>query len=311
MGFEIMIFSILMIVTVIIYHFNKSEGALSRRKNQTQNLFRENVLKKRLEKIAEEKVKFTKRYKIETICLQAGIKLSYTEYILISIAFGIVTAIVVGTAMNNPLLAIMFAFIGYMAPGQVIAFLKNKRVLKLEKQIGSFMQMVIKRYETTVDFSKSLELTMHEFKGEEPMYSELKETVLEIGLGKPVENAMDDLARRTGNKYMERLSAYYKIVASLGTAEIRKKMLNQAYFQFEENRQNKRMLKKEISGPVREAYIMLAAIPMFALFQIMTNANYIDFMINTNVGKIGTTVISGIFIGCIWFTNSKIGAPLE
>jgi tight adherence protein B len=213
--------------------------------------------------------------------------------------------------MNNPILALIFLFVGYMIPKQVITLLKNRRVGLMEKQIGSFMQMVIKRYETTRDFGKALELSTVEFKGEEPLYTELRKTVLDISLGMPVTEAMDGLARRTGNKFMGRLSDYYKIASAIGTDDIRKKLLTQAFQQFEENRKAKQTMKKELSTVVREAYIMLASIPMFAVYQILTNDKYIDFMTNTLMGKIGSVVIVCIFMGAVWFVNNKISAPLD
>jgi tight adherence protein B len=312
MGFNLLLFVLLMTATILIANMSrKNDSMLESRKQQSSNILRENVLKKRLEHYTEAKVKFSKRYAIETLCLQAGYKMTYVEFLMISIGTAIVSAFLVGMIMNNPALAIMFALIGYMLPKQAIVFMKNRRVTLMEKQMGPFMQMVIKRYETTKDFGKSLELTLVEFKGEEPMYSEIKQTVLEVNVGVPVGEAMDNMGRRTGNKYMVRLADYYKIASTLGTEEIRKKLLNQAYSQFEENRRAKASMKKELSGPVREAYIMLASIPMFAIYQIMTNDTYIDFMINTSMGKIGTAVIASVFMGCIWFVNAKIGAPLE
>ncbi|MFF2531576.1 type II secretion system F family protein [Brevibacillus sp. NPDC058079] len=284
---------------------------LQKRKEQSKNLLRENVLKQRIEKIAEEKVRYSKRYATETLCLQAGLPMSYAEYLMISGASAIVVAIFVGMIMNNPILAIIFLVVGYMVPKQVITLLKNRRVGLMEKQIGSFMQMAIKRYESTRDFGKALELSTVEFKGEEPLYTELRKTVLDINLGKPVTEAMDGLARRTGNKYMGRLSDYYKIASAIGTDEIRKKLLMQAYQQFEENRVAKQTMKKELSTVVREAYIMLGSIPMFAAYQIMTNDKYIDFMTNTFMGKVGSVVIICVFMGAVWFVNNKISAPLD
>jgi tight adherence protein B len=312
MQFILFLFVASMMLTIVLSNMgNKNEEILENRKQQTRNLFRENILKQRLEKFTEEKVKFSKRYAIETLCLQAGYRLTYAEYLILSIGCAIVSAVLVGMVMNNPILSIIFAFIGYMLPKQFITFMKNRRFSIMEKQIGPFMQMVIKRYETTKDFKKALELTLVEFKGEEPMYSEIKQTVLEIDLGLPVGEALDNMARRTGNKYLARFSDFYKIASSLGTDEVRKKLLMQAYQQYEENRQDKRDLKKQLATPVREAYIMLGSIPMFAIYQILTNENYIDFMINTTTGKIGTAIIASVFMGCIWFVNSKIGAPLE
>lgn len=289
----------------------RNSGTLQKRKKQSTNLLRENIIKQKIEKIAEERVRYSKRYAIETLCLQAGMPISYSEYLMISGASGIVVAILVGILMNNPILAIIFLIIGYMLPKQFITMMKNRRITLTEKQIGSFMQMTIKRYETTRDFGKALELTTSEFKGEEPLYTELSKTVLEINLGKTVSEAMDGLARRLGNKYMARFADYYKIASSIGTDDIRKKLLAQAFEQFEENRKAKQTMKKELSSVVREAYIMLGSIPMFAAYQIMTNDKYIDFMTNTFMGKIGSVVIIAIFMGAVWFVNNKISAPLD
>lgn len=298
------------IVLTMIFSF-REKSTLKNRKEQSKNMLRENVLKQRIEQIAEGKVRYSKRHAIETICIQAGLPLTYAEYLMISGATGLVVSIFVGMIMNNPILAIIFLVIGYMIPNQVITLLKNRRVGLMEKQVGSFMQMVIKRYETTRDFSKALELSTTEFKGEEPLYSELRKTVLDISLGKPVPDAMDGLARRTGNKYMARLSDYYKIASAIGTDEIRKKLLNQAYQQFEENRVAKQTMKKDLASVVRESYIMLGSIPMFAIYQLMTNDNYIDFMTNTFLGKVGSVIILGVFMGAVWFVNNKISAPLD
>lgn len=312
MEFKLLLFTFLMLITVVIGFMSKRNNSrLDSRKQQSANLLRENVLKKRLEQYTEEKVKYSKRYDIETLCLQAGFNLSYAEYVMISIATAIVSVLSVSLLMNNPLLGLVFALIGYMIPKQVITFLKNRRITLMEKQIGPFMQMVIKRYETTKDFGKSLELTLVEFKGEEPMYSEIRQTVLDMNVGVPVGESMDNMARRTGNKYLARLADYYKIASSLGTEEIRKKLLNQAYKQFEENRKAQLTMKKELAGPKNEAYIMVACIPGFALYNAMTNDDYINFMTNTLTGQIGTTVITLVFLGSIWFVNKKIGAPLE
>lgn len=309
---QLLIFcAVMTILTVIMYADFGFKSKLSMRKSQAQGMLKENVLKKKLEEIANEKVKYSKRYKIETMCLQAGFKLSYVEFVVLGLISSVIIGGTVGTIMNNPILGVMFLFIGYLAPGQVVCLLKNRRITILENQIGAFMKMFLKRLEATKDAKKSLNLTMNEFAGEQPMYGELKEAVLEIELGVPINDAFDNLARRTGNKYMYRLSDYYKISSHIGTEEVRKSLLEQAYVQFEENRQAKRFMKKELAGPVREAYVMLASIPMFALYQIMTNKDYVTFMINDPMGKIGTSAIVGVFVGCVWFVNAKIGAPIE
>lgn len=302
--------TVLSFLIPILFIFPQNDQ-LERRKTQSKNLFRENVLKQKLEKFTEERVRFSKRYQVETLCLQAGLSLSYAEFMMISIASALILGLLVGFAMNNVVLAAIFFVIGYMLPKQVISFIKNIRVGRMEKQIGSFMQMVIKRYEATKSFSKALELTLDEFRGEEPLYSELKKTVTEIKLGKSVQEAMNDLARRSSNKFMQRLSDYYAIASEVGTEETQKNLLRQAFLQYEEDRKIKMQMKKELASVKRESYIMLGMVPIVIAYQIMTNDQYIHFMTNTTMGKIGTVVIVVILLGCLWLINAKISAPLD
>ncbi len=290
---------------------SKKINALNARRKQSEQFIKENALRDKFEKYTKEKVGFSKRYKVETMCLQAGINLSYSDFLLLSYATSIIMAIVMASILNNIILGLLFLLIGYITPRQVVGFLKNKRLGKLNLQVGSFMQMVIKRYENTKDFNTALELTLHEFKGQQPIYGEIRKTVTEINLGLPVTEAMDNMARRTGNKYMQRLSDYYKIASNLGTEEVRKNLLRQAHIQYEENRRTELAMKKEIAKPVREAYIMLATIPAFAVYMITTNDDYVRFMTQEFLGKVGVAVISFVFIGCVWFINTKLGAPLD
>lgn len=310
----IMVFYIAIMIFLIVLKFilNKDKsGILEKRKKQANNLERSRIIKEKIDEIIIKKTKPTKKRKFENISEQAGLTIGYAEYLLLKIGLGIILTIIFAIIFNSFIMGLFFFLLGYAMPYQIINYIKNKRLLFIEKQIGSFMQMIIKRYENTRDFYKALIMTHHEFKGIEPMYSELKKTILDIELGIPVVDALDALAKRTGNKYMNRLAAYYKVASEIGTDELRRDLMNQAYIQFEEDRQMKRMLKKEIAGPVQEAYVMVLSIPAFALFQTTTNPDYIKFMTKTFMGQVGTITILGVLIGIVWFINAKLGAPIS
>lgn len=310
----ISIFVLIMSVLIIVSMKSRDDDSktiLSMRKKQNATSFRESALKKKLEQMAEEKAKFDKKFQIETMCLQAGYKVSYGEFVISCIGSAILLPIITGVITNNPILAIMFIPVGYMIPGQVMAFIKNRRVGLMDKQVGSFMKLVIERYKSQGDFAKSVEGCLVDFKGQEPLYSELKQTILDINLNVPTGESMDNLARRTGNKYLQRLADYYKITADLGTKDAKENILGQAFLQYEENRKIKSTLKSEIAGPVREAYIMLASIPMMIAYQVFTSDTYVKFMTTTTMGKVGSAVIVGVLMGAIWFINAKIGSPLD
>lgn len=308
------LFTIIMCSTIIFSKLdfsNTKSSNLKKRKEQSKDVLGENSLRKKTYEYIENKTTATKKYKTETLCLQAGMNTSYPEFVIMSIISAILSAVIIGVIMKNPFLAIMFLFMGYNIPKQVITIIKNKRVEKLDSQVGSFMNMSIERYKNTKDMAKSLQLTLTEFKGQEPMYTELKKTVSDINVGKPVGEALDGLARRTGNKFVQRFADYYKIVADVGTEEIRNSLLPQAFMQYEENRANKLLLKKEISGPKKDAYMLLACIPGFALYQVAVNKDYLPFMTGTLFGQVGTACICLVFILALWFINAKIGAPIE
>lgn len=310
---QLIIFMVLFAATVIFSKEKKesSNSILETRKNQSLNLLRENVVKKKIEELTEKRVKPSKKNKIETLCLQAGFGMTYAEYIMLCLICSLVCALAAGIGMSNPLLGLLFLFMGYGLPGQIITALRNRRIELLEKQVGSFMNMSIERYKNTKDMAKSLELTLEEFKGEEPMYSEIKKTVFDIRLGLPVGTSLNQLARRTGNKYVQRFADYYEIVSSVGTAEIRESLLGQAYSQYEEHMTNKLKLKKEIRGPKNDAFTLLGTIPAFCAYQIATTDGYVAFMTGNFVGQIGTLVVCAVFFASLWFINARIGAPIE
>ena len=313
MGNVFLFYAVSMTLLSVLYHldFSGKKDTLSMRKKQTEDLFKENVIREKIDKALKERVKLSKRNSVEDKLKQAGFNIEFTEFMIISLFSGVVFAIIFGSAMTNFSLAIMFLIFGTFAPYQVVSFIKNRRIKILEKQIGSFMQMTIKRYENTANMHSALKLTAREFQGTQPISAEINKTVLEIELGVTTDEALKNMAMRTGNSYMERFSSYYEVAAKAGTEDLRKNLLIQAYNQYEENRQLKRELDEKISGPVKDAYIMLASIPMFAVYQLVTNKDYATFMTKTTTGRIGTTAIVGTIILILWFVNAKLAAPLD
>lgn len=314
----IYILGIFIFVNIIFIIFNNaknvetsfSKSILSMRKLQS-NSFRQNALKKKFEKLAEENTKISTKYKVETKILQAGFDLSYGEYKLISIASAIILPLVVVLTTNNQILSIMCIFLGYNIPSQVFTFIKNRRCQLIDGQVGTFIKLTSERYSMQGNFAKAVEDCLDDFKGQEPLYHEIKITIAELKSGVLVEDALYNLARRTNNKYLKRYADYYKVTSDLGTSEAKEVILSQAYQQYDEHRKMTSQLKKNISEPIGEAYFMLGSIPVMILYQIAVSNNYLDFMLNNSVGKIGSAFIVGGIALCIWFVNAKIASPLE
>ena len=285
---------------------NKRKGA-----NNREVRYSTSSIKKQLEKALSDKADASKKYKIETMCLQAGYELSYGEFKIISFAVALALPLLMLAIMHNIYLGILFAFIGYKIPAQYLKTMANNRILKMEKQVGSFLRILLERYKSNRDMSQSLCDSLSDFQGLEPFYSILKKGVAEVELGYPLEDVFDGLGRKSGNKYLIRFADYYKMTPEIATHKAKVELLNQSLEQYNEDRELKFTLKEKINGPVREAYIMVCATPIFMVYQSFASDGYLDFMINTPVGQAGLAGTLAVLLACIWFINAKIGAPIE
>ena len=289
----------------------KDDFTINARKKQTKNTFRNNHTKVAIERKFEEKAKITKRYKYNALFEQAGVDLRYGEFQMIKIGVGIAAFFILMLISNSFIISLFLSIAISNLPKELIVVQKNRRLLVLDKQIGSFLKLVIERYKITTDFAQALRECLPDFEGQQPFYNELAKTIAEVELNTPVEDALDNLARRCGNLYLKRLATYYRITKELGTAQAREETLNQAYIQYEENLQTKELLKQQIQGPKTEAYIMLGAIPAMFAYQSMTNKDYLPFMLNTTMGQVGTVFLILVCAIAFWFINAKIGAPID
>lgn len=307
--------SMLLILGKVTWSFFKKEdeekSVLEMRKAQSATSFRENALKRKLESLVTSRTKRSKRVEIEEMCLQAGIDLSYGEYRLLGYFTAVIVFIAVMTGVNSLFIAIMVGIFSSFLPGQLIHAIRNRRVLKMEGQVGSFMRLVIERYNSTKDFAKAIQDSTEDFKGQEPIYTELRRASADISIGTPVNEVMRKLSKRVGNPYLARMTDYYEIAADLGTIETRENLLKQALIQYEENRSLKSKLRNELNGPVREAYLMVAMIPLITVYMANSTSDYKAFMLETTIGQFAFVMIFMTVVGVIWFINKQIGKPLD
>lgn len=242
---------------------------------------------------------------------RAGAKITYTSSVFLSLLAAFVFAAGVYLLIKNPFMAIVFFGIGWNVPSVVLNFFVNKRISKLDDQIGMWMRMVIKRYQVIDDFYESFMSTIADFAGEEPIYTELITTRNNIERGDSVSDALHDLARRIDNKYMMRFADYYEITSDIGTEEARHEVLEQALLQYQEHVTLTRELNKQLSELAMEAYLMLAFVPGVVAYQILTDDSYITFMTTTLLGQIGSSVIAALWLICFWVVSTKISEPLD
>lgn len=281
-----------------------------RRKRQNKRMLKENIVRKRISEFAVKKVKVSTRMKVEKLCAQAGYDLTYGDYAVVCVITALICSAIGQFVFSNMYLGVIFLFAGVAFPYQYFAFKRNRRIDVIEKQVGPCLKMIIERYRTGSNMKKAIEDTALEFNGEKPLSDELNNAVIAMETGMSISEALDMLAERTGNEYLDRFADYYRISADVGTAES-KALLDQALQQYNEDKANKLLLKREVSAVKSEAYIVLMGIPFVFLYQCVMDDNYIHFMTKTALGQAGMAVVVVVFMVGLWFINKKIGAPLE
>lgn len=280
---------------------------------QTHSLkgLRETAIKKELEQSLIEHSSIKKRYKIESLCTQAGFNLSYGEYVLICFFSAILLPVAIVSILDNIYLALMGIAIGAILPGQFISFMRNRRINLLERQIESFMELFAERYKTIRNPTRSLEDCLKDFEGQEPIRYEIKKTLLDINLGMTTVEAMREFAFRTGNTYLSKMVEAVRVAEDIGADEVRERLMNKSLEAYRKKKTRFNNLKQRIQGPKNESMILLFAVPFVMVYQAMTSPGYVDFMLNSELGKGGLALIAGMCLFAIWFINKKIGAPLE
>lgn len=253
-----------------------------------------------------------KKEKVNDRYKRAGFKkINFAANGLICLILALVCGIAVGIFMKNVFMGIVFFGIGWNVPSLVMGFIANKRIEALNDQVGMFMRMVTKRYQVVGDFYFALGSTVEDFEGEEPMYSELMQTMAEINHGAAIDDALHELAHRTENKFLRRFADYYEITAEIGTQEAKNVVLQQALEQYEQHMKLSKSLKRQLSELTMEAYVMLGFVPCVVAYQINTNDDYIEFMTTTLLGKFGSAVIAAVWLLCFWIINTKLAAPVD
>lgn len=307
----IMFVSLMTFFIILSFVLDNINTLKERRKQQVTQKTKDSILKHKLEQAIDQRTSLSKRRKLEILSIQAGHEMSYTSFILLSILSSILLSFAMFFLSNNIILAFVFLIFGYVLPNQLLTFKRNKRVFQLEQQIGPFLKIVIERYDVLKNMGDAISQTKSEFKGQEPMYDFLVKTDYLIKSGKPVSESLDYLGEITENKFLKRFTKYYNIVARLGTEESRRNILTQAFAQYEEDRKLKLKMRKALSKPKSDAFILIATVPLFAVYQVFTSDGYIAFMTQTTMGQIGTAVVTIVLMFALWFTGKFIGRPLD
>lgn len=280
------------------------------RRSQLKGFGQGSAIKTRIDDYVNHEMKLDDRRKKELLLKQAGSKMTITDLYINSAITAVVCSAIIGVILKNPIAAIAMFVVGINIPKSIVTLKRNSRVNKLDSQVGAFIRMSVKRYYVTNNFIESVEATMLDFDGQQPITGELKQLLSEIELGYPITDALDGMAKRTASPYMKLFANNYKVANNIGTQEMKEKLLDGVINKYEKDIKLKSKLKREIRQPVLEGFLMMLIVPVTFVMQAIYDNTYVDFMINNIMGKValaGVIVLLGV---SMWLLVAKVGAPL-
>lgn len=231
-------------------------------------------------------------YKLE----RAGSSLKAGELVATSVVYGLAGGIV-GALLGSFLLSMVLLVIGALAPHSFMTMRGNRRFSALESQLPDILMVLASSLRAGHSFLQSIDAVANELP--DPGGPEFARVVAEIRLGRPLKDAMDDLAERIGSEDFKWAMLAVNIQRNVGgnLAEILDTLAATI-----RDRDYVRRQISVLSAEGKLSMFVLGALPIAVTgWMMLVNPEYIGLLVTTGLGLFMTTVACALLIlGFIW-----------
>ena len=144
---------------------------------------------------------------------QASIKLTVTEYLLLSLLSIVVLTAVAYLIFRN-YFAISGFVIGFFLPRIVVNVTKSRRLRKFNDQLGDAINLIVNSLRAGFSMPIAMETVASNMPA--PISEEFHRVVLEVGLGISLENALDNMLRRVPSQDLDLLVTAVSVQHEVG-----------------------------------------------------------------------------------------------
>jgi tight adherence protein B len=233
---------------------------------------------------------------IENKLEQADLALRPAEALFIYLV-GVVLVTVVALVAGGPLLALI-ALVGVgLLPPAVLNLLAAQRLRKFTSQLPDTLQLLASSLRAGFSFLQGVEAVAQEV--DDPMGSELRRVIVEARLGRPVEESLDDCARRMRSDDFDWAVMAVNIQREVG-GNLADLLQTVSVTMIERERLRRDV--KALTAEGRMSAIVLGCLPPgLALVFYVTNPGYIRVLFNHLGGQIalGLAVVA-MLAGFFW-----------
>ncbi|HSK14950.1 MAG TPA: type II secretion system F family protein, partial [Gaiellaceae bacterium] len=230
---------------------------------------------------------------IDRILERADLPLRTVEFVYMMVGAGIVTALLAGAATRSLLPLVVGFAVGALIPYVVVAFKARRRVKAFEDQLPDLLITLAAALKAGHSFRQGLQSVVDE--DQPPASKELKRVLTETRLGRPMDEALGDMARRLGSKNFEFVITAVTIQRQVGGS------LATLFDMVADTVRTRQQFAKKIKGLTamgRASAYVLVALPFF-LAGILTlmNSEYMSPLWRSSTGHkllIGMVVMMGL-----------------
>lgn len=225
---------------------------------------------------------------VENLLLSTGLPVKYWEYQLLRVVAAILGT-VAGFAVNNWVIALAGAFIGIKLPQKILVHLKEKRKTVLARQLEPTLQQIATIYR----INNSLETTFDQVLTTipSPLREEFERMVSDLKVaGMSLEESLNRLANRLDLedfRYFVRIA----LMSQKYGGETRELLL-QIPQTIRDRQLMRAELETEIAGAKQQAWLLLAATPVFFIVYRVMRPDFVKILTDTNQGKTGMGIVA-------------------
>ena len=235
--------------------------------------------------------------RLEAKIEQAGLPMKAGEFIALIVVAAIAGGVFGAILLPNIVVVLMFAIIAGLAPYAWLVRTRSQRQKKMSEQLADVLAILASSLRAGHSFLQALDHVANEIK--DPSATEFHRVVSEIRLGRPVDDAMIEMAERIGSEDMRWAVMAVNIQRQVGgnLAEVLDIVANTVRERAYVHRQ-----VRVLSAEGRLSIIILAGLPFGVFFYLMlVSPDYVSVLFTTMFGRIllaagGCLMAVGIFV---------------
>jgi tight adherence protein B len=227
---------------------------------------------------------------------RADIPLRPVELFYLMIAAGLLLGVLVAAVAGSPLAFVLGFLLGTAAPFVFVRFKGMRRLRAFDDQLPDLLMTMAGSLRAGHTFRQAVQAIVEE--GQEPASKEFKRVLLETGLGRPVEQALSDMASRLSSKNFDYVISVVAIQREVGGS------LAALFDMVADTVRQRQQFVKKVKGLTamgRMSAYVLIAMPFFVgLVMTALNPGYMAPLFQSSTGHVLLIVgLLGIAIGSL------------